>query len=634
MIALYIITILFILLMVGICFVAVRMYAKALALNPQNRTLDQLLKEIETSQLTIEHLKENIQNLQAEKLSAEETIAKKKDAEEFLNTHEAEIQQKRQFMQQINDELRQLTDKQNKKEDEYRQLCEECTALGKQVAETTIELTSLSAQIEAEEKAENDLKENIRSLEERKARLEEELNALLSEIEHLKNSLAELERKKKELEAVQHNISQGYEELSDLKKQISAAKIEESEYQGRDVVSEHRWEDLDRPYIVVEKKEAKALNENTWLDQFKQNLKGNNIDFDDRTINAFHTGLKVASSSPLVVLAGISGTGKSLLPQLYAHAIGMNFLSVAVQPRWDSPQDMFGFYNYMQNKFKATELSRLLWQYDYYNNERAKTSFASSGQLPMNLVLLDEMNLARVEYYFSDMLSKLEVRRTVSEADEEKRPAAEIELECGSIAKKELSRRLFVGKNTLFVGTMNEDETTQSLSDKVMDRSNVLRFGRPKKLQSNPKINDFYTKYNADTYLSFETWEMMDGKRGITSAQQDQLSFIINGINKCLSDVGRPFAHRVWQSIENYVAAYPNIGTSNHFSSAISDQIEMKVLPKLNGLDKNSPGVIEALNKVEGILEEKVKDETLTKAFRAVKNDSSSIFFTWKGVER
>lgn len=83
--------------------------------------------------------------------------------------------------------------------------------------------------------------------------------------------------------------------------------------------------------------------------------------------------------------------------------MGIGFLQVPVQPRWDSPQDLMGFYNYIEGKFRPTDMARALWALDELNNDDAE-------QDRMMMILLDEMNLARVEYYFSDFLSRLESR--------------------------------------------------------------------------------------------------------------------------------------------------------------------------------------------------------------------------------
>jgi hypothetical protein len=329
----------------------------------------------------------------------------------------------------------------------------------------------------------------------------------------------------------------------------------------------------------------------------------------------------------LVVLAGISGTGKSLLPNLYASGIGMNFLPVAVQPRWDSPQDMFGFYNYMEGRYKATELSRLLWQFDKYNNDTAKKIFAS--QLPMNLILLDEMNLARVEYYFSDLLSKLETRRGLNLNNEESRRKAEIEIECNASAANKQTRRLLVAPNTLFVGTMNEDESTQTLSDKVLDRANVLRFGRPQELGAKPNISGFNKDCAELPCITFENWHQWQSENPQRIAQMKD---IFRDVNTALETVGRPFAHRVWQAMESYVSFYPGNDTAD-FHAALADQIEMKILPKLNGLELDAHGFDKVKSVIEDIIH-RVGDDALKTAFEVSCNSQQNSFFKWRGVMR
>lgn len=143
-------------------------------------------------------------------------------------------------------------------------------------------------------------------------------------------------------------------------------------------------------------------DEEKFLDKFIDYIKSQGLAFSKRVIHAFHTSLKVQDISALVVLAGISGTGKSELPQRYADFLVAQLLTLAVQPRWDSPQDLQGFYNYVEKKFKPTDLMRGLYQYNHDQAMNDRTV----------IVLLDEMNLARIEYYFSEFLSKLETRRS------------------------------------------------------------------------------------------------------------------------------------------------------------------------------------------------------------------------------
>ena len=164
-------------------------------------------------------------------------------------------------------------------------------------------------------------------------------------------------------------------------------------------------------------------DENECLRKVEEYLKEQGLYFSRRVIRAFHTALKINEISPMTVLAGISGTGKSQLPRRYAEAMGIHFLQVPVQPRWDSPQDLMGFYNYIEGRYRATDLARVLVHLDQKNWPEE----AEKWEDRIVLILLDEMNLARTEYYFSEFLSRLEMRpRIGQEGDQAARRAAEI----------------------------------------------------------------------------------------------------------------------------------------------------------------------------------------------------------------
>ena len=243
------------------------------------------------------------------------------------------------------------------------------------------------------------------------------------------------------------------------------------------------------------------VNEMVALRDVQDSLENAGLSFRRRTVYAFHTALKVADISPMTVLAGISGTGKSQLPRRYCAAMGIHFLQVPVQPRWDSPQDLMGFYNFVDARYRATELARLLVHMDSDNWKEQAVDWEGR----MALVLLDEMNLARTEYYFSEFLSRLEMRPPRGATnDPSRRSDAEIELDIPG-EREDGTQRIYAGHRVLFAGTMNEDESTQTLSDKVLDRSNVLRFTRPEKLEfqgDGGRKDDL-----ANGYLTHQQWE-------------------------------------------------------------------------------------------------------------------------------
>lgn len=172
----------------------------------------------------------------------------------------------------------------------------------------------------------------------------------------------------------------------------------------------------------------------------------------------FHTAMK---TSGLVILTGLSGTGKSRLVRLYGQALGLadeQFSFIPVRPAWTDDSDLIGFLDQAHSLYRPGEsgLLRTLIQ-------------AARDPERLYLICLDEMNLARVEHYFSQLLSVLEL------------PLGERRLR---LYPDELVGKLHnslqypptvpLWDNLLFAGTVNLDESTYHFSDKVLDRANVI----------------------------------------------------------------------------------------------------------------------------------------------------------------
>lgn len=461
-------------------------------------------------------------------------------------------------------------------------------------------------------------------------RLEAELQAkklekqqLESTLEDKRKDLAEVQMKRESLHAEVLRLEQRKGELertvSDLDANIQTAN------KNKVTAEATALSDLKRaPACLSEAQLTRPrgrLLEQQALGELKDYLRELGLSFSERTLYAFHTCMKINDLSPLTVLAGISGTGKSELPRRYAEGMGMHFLQMAVQPRWDSPQDLFGFYNYLEHRYIATDLARALAHLDDHNHPE----LARDWRDRMLLVLLDEMNLARVEYYFSEFLSRLEVRKSVSAESAASRLDAEIQLDIGG---REQGFSLYVDRNVLFVGTMNEDESTQTLSDKVIDRANVLRFGRPNTLADRQPRNDIT---RPDRFLSRQVWA--GWSRGIDEsdlfAQQDIeiLRGWIGRLNQAMEGLERPFAHRINQAIQIYCANYP-AGGPDRLRHAFADQLEQRILPKLRGLDTTE--FQDALGQLQALVEE-IGDEPLAAAMQAGRNRP---LFAWQGINR
>lgn len=384
-------------------------------------------------------------------------------------------------------------------------------------------------------------------------------------------------------------------------------------------------EDLAQPALKFNFVHGAQLDETTALTRLGEHLRKKGLHYPDRVQLAFHTSLKAAHINPLVVLAGVSGTGKSALPMAYAEATGMNFVSLAVQPGWSGPQDLLGFYNYLERKYKATELARALAQMSSFSAEDLPGLKIESRKEQMLLLLLDEMNLARIEYYFSDFLSRLEQRRGRNIKDAQRRREVSLLVDAGSLPATELPRFIFPDFNVLFVGTMNEDESTQSLSDKVIDRANVLRFGAPKELKAAlaPTVAP-----TAD-FLPRATWEKW--VKAFDGNGFDNERSILTQLNQTLESINRPFGHRVFRAILDYLANYPGAATDKaRCRNAMADQMEQKIIPKLRGLDPQDETTARCLDQL-GQTIATLQDTELSEAFTRARQRPQ---FEWFGVKR
>ena len=227
----------------------------------------------------------------------------------------------------------------------------------------------------------------------------------------------------------------------------------------------------------------------------------------------------------------------------------------------------------------------------------------------MNIVLLDEMNLAHIELYFAEFLSKLEIKRS-------KETNISIKLGTG------LTWELPLGDNLLFVGTMNEDESTKMLSDKVLDRAFCLNFERPKELiskQQKPLPSN-------DGYLKVETFNRWINKKGDQEAKlEGKYKKLTEEINERLSACYRSIGHRVWQSMSAYMHNHPLVLHASDKNKALQFAYEeclvLKIFPKLRGVQTRNN---QHLTKIQDLL----KDFSVSSDFKqAMENDFKEFVF-------
>jgi len=208
--------------------------------------------------------------------------------------------------------------------------------------------------------------------------------------------------------------------------------------------------------------------EQTFIHDLNQVALSNQLVYDMEDLVNFHIAIKTGA---LVVLAGMSGVGKSQLVINYARALGLSgvdeageerkqFLFIPVRPSWNDDADLIGFYDAIHKIYRPAEtgLVDLLIEASLEDNKDK-----------LYLICFDEMNLARVEHYFSQFLSILELSEDRYLTLYSEKIAPEV------YNRHEYSPRVPIGNNVFFVGTVNIDESSFQFSDKVLDRANVIK---------------------------------------------------------------------------------------------------------------------------------------------------------------
>lgn len=555
-----------------------------------------------------------------------------------------EYEKQKEKLRNLREEWRQLQDKvelYQKRIKQLNELEEDIKKKSDQQSSLKVELEKLDAELKQAHEATKKLEDEIKKAELEKGKRDDELKELGTQTAERKEVLVELEKqitqhdkelkkKEKSLNDIKEKIDRHDEELKKKERNLNDTQImleaRKNELKTIGQIPEDAFKSLRTPWLTKADKPVSSVNETKALDQLNNLVIDSGFELSKRLQYAFHTSLKTSDISCLTVMAGVSGTGKSAFPKIYAQAMGIHFLPLAVEPRWDSPQDLFGFLNYMENRYEATTLGRALVQ---FNNSPYRDR---SHEVPMNkqvlMVLLDEMNLARIEYYFSEFLSKLEMRRNADAEVQEDYNNVSLEIYAGhgedveNDVKACPSIRLFAGNNILFVGTMNEDESTQSLSDKVIDRANVIHFGRPDRLKNvGQKISR--QRQKPISHNIWSGWHREPDDRTVPDLQR--MENLLNDINSVLGDLGRPFGWRNYKAILTYIANYPEQGNS---IVPMADQVAMRVMPKLRGLDLGENA--EAFNRFNNLLTQ-INDPALSHAFEDARNNAMG-FFNWQGI--
>ena len=262
------------------------------------------------------------------------------------------------------------------------------------------------------------------------------------------------------------------------------------------------------------------------------------------------------ASTRLIILQGISGTGKTSLPYAWGKFLQNDAVIVSVQPSWRDRSELFGYFNEFTKRYNETELLKKMYEATYNDN--------------VYVSILDEMNIARVEYYFAEMLSILEMpsrAEWIVDLVPSVWPSDPKHLEEG---------KFHLPDNMWYVGTCNNDDSTFAVSDKVYDRAMPIDI--------NSKGKPFEAPYTDHLTLSYKHLEgMLDEAKEKHKVSEENLHKVELLDDYVIEHFRLAFGNRIVKQLREFVPAY--VGCGGTEIEGLDYVLAKKVLRKFESLN-------------------------------------------------
>lgn len=277
--------------------------------------------------------------------------------------------------------------------------------------------------------------------------------------------------------------------------------------------------------------------------------------FDIETIRIFLASL---GTSHFMILEGLSGTGKSSLPRFFAKFINAKVTFIPVQATWRDKSSLLGYFNDFSRIYNETDFLLSLYEAGYNPDQ-------------INIFVLDEMNISRVEYYFADFLSVLEYP-----SDEWK--IRIMQLPYGFVSPTKLiDGNLQVTPNSFFIGTANKDDSTFSIADKVYDRSITVDFQtKNEPFSVKEEVKPIHLSYSKLSSLFKDASAIEENH--LTKEDLKKFNAVTDYIYE---EFDVAFGNRILNQIETIVPLYIALGGKKE--EILDFMLTRKVLCKLEG---------------------------------------------------
>ncbi len=275
--------------------------------------------------------------------------------------------------------------------------------------------------------------------------------------------------------------------------------------------------------------------------------------YDIRVIRLFFAAF---SSTRLIILQGISGTGKTSLPYAWGKFLENDTQIASVQPSWRDRSELFGYFNEFTKRFSETEVLKRMYEATYTDK--------------IYLTILDEMNIARVEYYFAEMLSILEMPSKddwIIDLVPSGWPTDPKHVENG---------RFHLPVNMWFVGTANNDDSTFAISDKVYDRAIPINIDTKGVKFDAPDTDKLHISYK-------HIEELFDKAKEQYKVSKETLNKIELLDNYVIEHFRLAFGNRIVKQLRDFVPSY--VGCGGTEIDGIDYVLTNKIFRKFEGLN-------------------------------------------------
>lgn len=355
---------------------------------------------------------------------------------------------------------------------------------------------------------------------------------------------------------------------NDIEDTVTLRHIERRPY----TIPEYKQIDIDNKGRANQVKPKKIYQINELIHHIHAYIEAQGFSYSLQTIQNLYLALK---TKPFTILAGISGIGKSKIIELFAEAIGATtengrYKLIAVRPDWSDSTELVG-YKDLNNQFNPGVLTQIIEK-------------AIKDQAHPYFICLDEMNLARVEYYFSDFLSLIESRKWKDN-----------NIVTHPLIEQKGYESLYIPENLYIIGTVNMDETTYPFSKKVLDRANTIEFSEVNLMDGLDEIEQIRPEKLVDVsnnYMKSEYLSLLDCK-DLKEETRGVIQELIE-VNQILEQGNLHFAYRVRDEIVFYMLYNMRFNLMS-YEEAFEMQLLQKILPRITGSSSKIMNILEKL---------------------------------------